>query len=56
MSFLTDKGKEQLKDFALFVIKELGIEKHLLLLFKMAVKSSLLPLITIILRRIRLSK
>jgi Zn-dependent peptidase ImmA (M78 family) len=27
MSFLTDKGKEQLKDFALFVIKELGIEK-----------------------------
>ena len=27
MSFLTDKGKEQLKKFALFVIKELGIEQ-----------------------------
>jgi Zn-dependent peptidase ImmA (M78 family) len=27
MSFLTDKGKTQLKQFALFVIKELGIEK-----------------------------
>ena len=26
MSFLTDKGKTQLKEFALFVIKELGIE------------------------------
>ena len=53
MSFLTDKGKEQLKDFALFVIKELGIEKPQLLLFKMAVKSLLRPQIMIILRRIR---
>jgi hypothetical protein len=26
MSFLTDKGKTQLKEFALFVIKELGIQ------------------------------
>lgn len=27
MSFLSEKNKEQLKEFALFVIKELGIEK-----------------------------
>lgn len=27
MTFLDDKKKEQLKDFALFVIKELGIKK-----------------------------